>query len=203
MSGHCIYPGRTLSGAAELLWLNELLLYYNSMKPTPFIFGLLLLSGFASTALAVETTAQATSTPAQTVEETVRDYFADIPVMIEIARCESKFRQFADSGNVLRGGVGGQMVGVFQFFDRYHTSPAYERGFDIETLEGNLAYARYTYEREGTTPWNSARACWDIPSVSTAKTVAVSDAELRKQIALLKQIIELLQTILSLQQGRV
>jgi len=173
------------------------------MKPTPFIFGLLIMSGFASTALAAETTTQATSAPTLTVEESVRDYFADIPVMIEIARCESKFRQFADSGNVLRGGMGGQMVGVFQFFDRYHTSPAYERGFDIETLEGNLAYARYTYEQEGTTPWNSARACWDIPSVSTAETVAVSDAELRKQIALLKQIIELLQTILSLQQGRV
>jgi hypothetical protein len=174
------------------------------MKPALFIFGLLIMSGFASTALAAgATTTVLTSTPTQTVEESVREYFADIPVMIEIARCESKFRQFADSGNVLRGGVGGQMVGVFQFFDRYHTSPAYERGFDIETLAGNLAYARYTYEQEGTTPWNSARACWDIPSVSTAKTVAVSDAELTKQIALLRQIIELLQTILSLQQGRV
>jgi len=172
------------------------------MRTGLFIFGLLISISWVTPVLA-SSNSTTSATTKQTVEETVRDYFADIPVMIEIARCESKFRQFADSGNVLRGGVGGQMVGVFQFFDRYHTSPAYERGFDIETLEGNLAYARYTYEREGTTPWNSARACWDIPSVSTAKTVAVSDAELRKQIALLKQIIELLQTILSLQQGRV
>jgi hypothetical protein len=119
--------------------------------------------------------------------------------MIEIARCESKFRQFADSGNVLRGGMGGQMVGVFQFFDRYHTSPAYERGFDIETLEGNLAYARYTYEQEGTTPWNSARACWYIPELNVSEVTAVSDAELRQKIGLLKQIIELLQTLLAAQ----
>ena len=190
------------TGAATLHLLPQLLLYCISMKPTLFIFGLVVMSGFASTALAADATTTAlTSTPTLTVEESVREYFADIPVMIEIARCESKFRQFADSGNVLRGGLGRQMVGVFQFFDRYHTSPAYALGFDIETLEGNLAYARYVYAVEGTAPWNSARACWDIPSVDTTPEAPVSDAVLRQKIALLEQIIQLLQTLLALQQS--
>jgi len=158
----------------------------------------------------VSAQAVATTTTSQSVEETVREYFADIPVMIEIARCESKFRQFADSGNVLRGGAGGQMVGVFQFFDRYHTSPAYDLGFDIETLEGNLEYARYTYERQGTSPWDSARHCWDVPlaaaptaplnsaTVTDAVSTPDTDALLREKIALLQQVIMLLQQLLEL-----
>jgi len=184
------------------------------MKRAICAFGLLCLASVAPAGVSANEPASDISEPAQTVEETVREYFADIPVMIEIARCESKFRQFADSGNVLRGGVGGQMVGVFQFFDRYHTSPAYDLGFDIETLEGNLEYARYVYEREGTSPWSSARHCFDVPlplavaptaplnsatvtdavSTSTADT----DAMLREKIALLQQIIVLLQTLLEL-----
>ena len=53
-------------------------------------------------------------------ETTVRDYFSDIPVMIEIARCESNFRQFTENGDVVRGGSGGGMVGMFQFFEACH-----------------------------------------------------------------------------------
>jgi len=154
-----------------------------------------------------------TASADQAVEQSVREYFADIPVMIEIARCESKFRQFADSGNVLRGGVGGQMVGVFQFFDRYHTSPAYELGFDIETVDGNLAYARYVYDRQGTAPWDSVRDCWDIPELRTltpepltAVTVSEpigdnADKVTQQKITLMRQVIELLQTLLALRQS--
>jgi hypothetical protein len=169
------------------------------MKKIVFMCGVLLVAGFAPTAFANTTTPQS-------VETAVREYFADIPVRIEIARCESKFRQFTDSGNVLRGGAGGQMIGVFQFFDRYHESAANALGFDIETLEGNLAYARHMYNSDGTAPWNSARACFDVPSqnVSPPTTVAVSantDAILREKIALLQQIITLLQTLLATKQA--
>ncbi|MFT5831849.1 MAG: hypothetical protein ACI9SY_000222 [Candidatus Paceibacteria bacterium] len=168
------------------------------MKKIVFMCCVLLVAGFAPTAFANTTTPQS-------VEAAVREYFADIPVMIEIARCESKFRQFTDSGNVLRGGVGGQMIGVFQFFDRYHESAANALGFDIETLEGNLDYARHMYNSEGIAPWNSARACFDVPSqnVSSPTTVAASvhtDAILREKIALLQQIITLLQTLLAIKQ---
>ena len=71
------------------------------MKLSIYVVALLFVAGFAPFAVEANQTA---STTTQSVEATVREYFADIPVMIEIARCESKFRQFADSGNVLRGG---------------------------------------------------------------------------------------------------
>lgn len=175
-----------------------------------FFFGgiLLCLSGVTSTAFAASTSTVASSTSTQTVEETVREYFADIPVMIEIARCESKFRQFTDSGNVMRGGVGRQMVGVFQFFDRYHEDPASALGFDIETVDGNLAYARHLYNLEGSAPWNSARACWDVPalasttsSVTGAPAITISDDVLRQKIALLEKIIKLLQALIIAKQN--
>lgn len=170
------------------------------MKKIFFVLTIMLVSGHAFEALAASSSTSASSTPQQTTEAAVRDYFSDIPVMIEIARCESEFRQFADSGNVLRGGNGGQMVGVFQFFDRYHLKPASDLGFDIETLDGNLAYARHIYETEGTNPWNAARDCWETPDQNGAYEVTESDEVLRQKIALLQQIIELLQMLIAQQE---
>lgn len=128
------------------------------------------------------------------VEERVREYFADIPVMAEIARCESKFRQFTDSGNVLRGGVDGGMIGVFQFFEAVHANAALGLGFDLATLEGNLGYARHLYVQQGTTPWDSAAACWQVSSIISAPA---SEREL--QITLLESVIGLLRQLLLVQ----
>lgn len=94
------------------------------------------------------------------VESAVRAYFADTPVMVHIARCESKFRQYADSGNPLYGGYQGKMVGVFQVYEDIHGDFARGKGMDITTLDGNMQYAKYLYEREGTKPWISSFPCW-------------------------------------------
>jgi hypothetical protein len=103
------------------------------------------------------------------VEERVREYFVDMPVMIEIARCESKFRQYTDSGNPFYGGAGGAMVGVFQVYTTVHAAYAKNTlNYDITTLEGNLGYAKYLYQTEGTQPWMSSFPCWG--STSSAET---------------------------------
>lgn len=143
----------------------------------------------------------ASNSETESTEQIVREYFSDIPVMIEIARCESKFRQFTDNGGVLRGGLSGQMIGVFQFFEKYHQSSAVALGLDINTTEGNMAYARHIYEQQGTTPWDSSRDCWKIEKVtnSTDSTSAKTRANLEKQIELLLQIIELLKQLKALQ----
>ena len=99
------------------------------------------------------------------VESRVRAYFADAPIMISIAKCESEFRQFGASG-ALHGGAGRAMVGVFQVHSDVHADFALSKGMDIYTLEGNLAYARYLYEREGTRPWLSSFPCWNKESVN-------------------------------------
>ncbi len=92
------------------------------------------------------------------VQAAVESQFSDIPIMIAIARCESNFRQFTDSGNVLHGY--GSMVGVFQFDENIHHAIALAHGYNIDTLDGNLGYARYVYNKQGTDPWISSFSCW-------------------------------------------
>ena len=98
--------------------------------------------------------------PAQTVEEYVRDYFADEPVMIAIAKCESQFRQTDKNGKLLKN-ANSSAIGVFQIMSSLHATGAEKNlGIDITTIEGNSAYARYLFENSGTKPWNASKACW-------------------------------------------
>ena len=91
-----------------------------------------------------------------TVEEYVRNYFSDIPIMVEIARCESRFRQHDKNGKVLRGKVNTLDRGVMQINEYYHNDEADKLGYDLLTIEGNTAYARYLYEKYGVKPWKSS-----------------------------------------------
>ena len=93
-------------------------------------------------------------------ENYIKEYFRDIPIMIEIARCESTFRQLDLDGEIHRGRVNSEDVGVMQINERYHLNQAEKKDYNIYTIEGNTAYARDLYERQGTQPWNSSRACW-------------------------------------------
>lgn len=108
---------------------------------------------------------------AQTVREHVVEYFSDAPVMVTIARCESHFRQYDRNGGVFRGVQNNKDVGVMQINEYYHLETSKELGIDIYTTEGNLEYARYLYEREGTTPWLSSSPCWGAnhPILAAAK----------------------------------
>ena len=106
---------------------------------------------------------------AQSVEEYVREYFADEPVMIEIARCESRFRQFDKNGQVLKNGEGSSAVGIFQIMSSIHDSYADKLGIDIYTMQGNAAYARYLYDTQGTKPWEAdlkSKGCWGKTEVA-------------------------------------
>jgi hypothetical protein len=98
--------------------------------------------------------------PAQTVEEYVREYFVDIPVMAAIAKCESRFRQYDKNGSVLRGEIIYEDVGVMQVNETYHKAAAAELGLNLTVIQDNVAYARYLYDKKGTQPWNSSKACW-------------------------------------------
>ena len=101
----------------------------------------------------------------QTVEQYVRGYFADEPILAEISSCESHFRQFDKNGNVLHGEVVYEDMGLMQVNSTYHGKTAAALGLDLSTMQGNLAYGRYLYNKEGTTPWNSSKACWSKSQV--------------------------------------
>ncbi len=95
----------------------------------------------------------------QTVREYVEEYFADEPIMIAIAQCESEFKQFTKHGAPVKNPKS-SAIGIFQVMSSLHTGTASTLGLDIKTVEGNAAYARYLYEKEGTRPWNASKACW-------------------------------------------
>lgn len=107
------------------------------------------------------------------IENLVRTQFADAPDMIAIAKCESGYRQYDSTGQPLHGGLGKENVGVFQINETVHAATAQALGMDIYTTEGNLAYARYLYDHEGTKPWVS---CWQptamaVPPVVTSVNI--------------------------------
>jgi len=105
-----------------------------------------------------DTTATFVESP--TVEEYVRLYFSDSPIMAEVAACESRFRHFDSWGDILRGEENPFDVGVMQINEHYHLQQAIDLGYNLYTLDGNLSYARYLYEKEGTDPWEASAPCW-------------------------------------------
>ncbi|GEM_PF-485279 len=111
-------------------------------------------------------------------ESYVRQYFSDIPIMIEIARCESHFRQLDRDGDIHRGVVNNADVGVMQINEFYHLDRAEKDNYNIYTIEGNTAYARDLYERQGTQPWASSKPCW---SKYVNQNLAMNSTSLKNQ----------------------
>lgn len=97
---------------------------------------------------------------AKATEAAVREYFADIPVMIAVARCESTFRHTLEDGSILRGVVDNRDTGVMQINLGYHEATATNLGLDVENIYDNMAYARHLYETQGVQPWSASRPCW-------------------------------------------
>lgn len=93
-------------------------------------------------------------------ETYVKNYFSDTPILAEIAKCESSYRHFDKEGHVLRGVKNDQDVGVMQINEAYHLDKAESLGYDIYTIDGNMAYAKYLYEEQGARPWLSSSGCW-------------------------------------------
>ena len=100
-------------------------------------------------------------------EQAVRSYFKDTPLLIDIARCESHFKQFDADGGIHRGRVNNKDVGVMQINEYYHLETAQKMGINIYTLEGNMKYAKDLYDRLGSQPWISSSPCWNKTQVAS------------------------------------
>lgn len=99
------------------------------------------------------------ATPKNT-EEYVKNFFADKPILAEIAKCESTYRQFDNKGKIIRGMQNQSDVGVMQINEYYHRERAEKLGYNLREFAGNLAYAKWLYEHEGTAPWSASEKCW-------------------------------------------
>lgn len=95
-----------------------------------------------------------------TLEQYVREYFEEEPILAEIAKCESTFRHFGKNGKVIRGIQNREDVGLMQINEYFHGDSAKKNGFDIYSLEGNMSYAKWLYERQGSVPWVHSSKCW-------------------------------------------
>jgi hypothetical protein len=105
-------------------------------------------------------TSQSSFTDTKVIEAYVRAQFASEPLLVDIARCESTFRQFDTSGQVIRGRVNHADVGVMQINEKYHADEAVKMGYNIYTVEGNVAFGKYLYDKYGSDPWSSSSPCW-------------------------------------------
>ncbi len=108
----------------------------------------------------IEGGATTTLPTSREIEQEARAFFRNDPILVEIARCESQFRQFDANGAVLKGKINKGDMGLMQINKYYHADKAKELGFNLKTLEGNMAYAQYLYNKEGVKPWISSSPCW-------------------------------------------
>ena len=86
--------------------------------------------------------------------------FKEDPILLDIALCESSLRHYNADGEVLRGKINSADIGLMQINEKYHAEKAFELGFDLETPEGNMQYAKWLYDKEGGQPWISSSKCW-------------------------------------------
>src|SRR5947207_742071 len=68
------------------------------------------------------------------MEIKARLYFKKDPILVEIARCESQFRQFDANGNVLKGTVNKGDLGLMQINKYYHAEKAESLGLNLKTV---------------------------------------------------------------------
>jgi len=94
------------------------------------------------------------------LEDYIRGYFSDAPVLAEIAKCESTFRHLTKEGKIIRGKANRRDVGIMQINEYYHAERAKKLGVDLHTLDGNLAYAKWLYSKYGESPWKPSKKCW-------------------------------------------
>lgn len=97
-----------------------------------------------------------------TVRAAVEREFGADSVMVRVAACESQYRQFGADGKPLPGAKDPDDTGVFQINKRFgHLGLAAKMGLDFNTLAGNIAFARYLYDANGTSDWLASRGCWE------------------------------------------
>ena len=108
----------------------------------------------------VTTMTQEVAASKSDTEAIVRAYFRDIPIMTEIARCESTFRHELKDGSVLQGRVDPADTGVMQINKRYHEETAIAMQLNLDDIYHNMAYARHLYETQGVQPWSASMPCW-------------------------------------------
>lgn len=84
------------------------------------------------------------------IERLVREEFKDAPIMVEVARCESGFKNVPSP----TGDFGPYQV------NQVHLKTLAEMELDRTKVEDNIKYARYLYMKNGLRDWQNSKGCW-------------------------------------------
>ncbi len=120
----------------------------------------------------IEKVSTVEETEKEKLERYLKEHFADTPILLEIARCESTLTHFGKDGKVIRGLIDDADVGVMQINERYHLETSKKLGYDIHTVEGNVGYAKYLYEKSGSKPWTASSKCWSKTAAAAIEALA-------------------------------
>jgi len=104
-----------------------------------------------------------TETPSfsnDTVKDEIIAEFGLNSTMYRIAQCESGFRQFDASGEVLRGLVNPLDRGVYQINEKYWLEESLKLNIDIYDTTGNIDMARHILKVQGVNAWSASSKCW-------------------------------------------
>jgi len=87
-------------------------------------------------------------------------YEVDFDLAYNIVKCESSVRQWDSTGEVLRGVVNNQDIGLFQINLKYHEQTALDMGLNLFDLDDNIKYGLNLLKNEGSKHWTASRPCW-------------------------------------------
>lgn len=93
------------------------------------------------------------------IEAIKRVFGDDSDAMYQVALCESGASQFTASGSVVRNPKTPD-VGAFQVNVEYHGEAAKRLGLDLYSVDGNVAYAKVLFDRNGLRDWSASKHCW-------------------------------------------
>lgn len=98
-----------------------------------------------------------------TVKSHIEAVFGANSPMVQVAQCESGLTQFDAPNHVLRGRITPADIGLFQVNAEYHADQAKKLGINLYSLDGNIQYAKYLYNKNGLRDWNASKSCWKKP----------------------------------------
>ena len=88
--------------------------------------------------------------------------YADYRILHDIVKAESRWRQFDETGVVLKGVINQKDTGLFQINTSFWLAKANQLEYDIYEPEGNLKMGLWIYRNHGVKPWSWSQSMWKI-----------------------------------------
>jgi len=91
------------------------------------------------------------------------------PELLPVCSCESSYegnkhsipQQFEPASTTVRTGrINKFDKGMCQINVKIHADAIKAMNINVETAEGNVAFANYLYDSQGLKPWNWSKSCW-------------------------------------------